>query len=61
MTEKEIDEKVREHYKRLIAKRRGYVPGNLSEENAEVVNKCLDYYFQLKAEQTNQDKQLNLF
>lgn len=58
MPEEEIDRKVKEYYQDLISKIKGYIPGNLDNINGEVVNKCLDYYFSLKAE--NKPKQLEL-
>lgn len=57
MTSEEIDRKVREFYLELTEKIKGYKAGNLDAVNGDVVNKCLDYYFQLKAE----NMQLELF
>lgn len=57
MTSEEIDRKVREFYLELTEKIKGYKAGNLDDVNGDVVNKCLDYYFKLKAE----NMQLELF
>ena len=54
MTETEIDAEVRKFYQELTGKIKGYVPGNLNPENGEVVDECIDYYFQLKNEQIKQ-------
>lgn len=57
MTMEQIDDEVRALYRKLVSKKKNYTVGNLSIENGEVVNKCLDLYFKLKEE----NAQLTLF
>lgn len=61
MSIKEIDEKVRELHRELTEKaikNKCYLIGNVSPENSEVVDKCLDLYFKLREE--NKPQQLEL-
>lgn len=58
MSDEEIQQKVRVYYQDITSKIKGYIPGNLDVINGEVVNKCLDYYFSVRAE--NEPKQLEL-
>lgn len=46
-----IDDKVHEYHEQLILKVKNYNPGNINEINAEITNKTLDYWMQLKDEQ----------